>query len=182
MQGSGTELGWYTTAFTTILWSWREWAGPAVRECSPWATQGFWRRLLSWREKHFRCLPHIFLPLSPFSFLFVLPPYVLYIALIFFLSWFGGPETIKRCSHYRGMLKERFLCFTQAYSSSLPFPILWLNQSSFTTIISPPLQARQYTDVAKFSLKCLACGTGLQGQSEAQRHAMETGHINFGEV
>ncbi|CAI8053835.1 Ubiquitin thioesterase OTU1 [Geodia barretti] len=43
-------------------------------------------------------------------------------------------------------------------------------------------QARQYTDVAKFSLKCLACGTGLQGQSEAQRHAMETGHINFGEV
>ena len=43
-------------------------------------------------------------------------------------------------------------------------------------------QARQYTDLANFSLRCLVCGQPLQGQTDAQSHAMATGHINFGEV
>lgn len=43
-------------------------------------------------------------------------------------------------------------------------------------------QARQYTDLAGFSLRCLVCGKALTGQTDAQSHATLTGHINFGEV
>lgn len=43
-------------------------------------------------------------------------------------------------------------------------------------------QARQYTDVTKFSLRCLVCGTALTGHTDAQTHAQRTGHVNFGEV
>lgn len=41
--------------------------------------------------------------------------------------------------------------------------------------------SRQYTDVAKFSLRCLVCQKALTGQVAAQDHAKSTGHINFGE-
>uniref|UniRef100_A0A8C4NJ42 Ubiquitin thioesterase OTU n=1 Tax=Eptatretus burgeri TaxID=7764 RepID=A0A8C4NJ42_EPTBU len=43
-------------------------------------------------------------------------------------------------------------------------------------------QRRQYTDLGRFTLRCLACQRGLTGQREAQQHAQETGHVNFGEV
>ena len=43
-------------------------------------------------------------------------------------------------------------------------------------------QKRAFTDLAGFSLRCLACQTPLKGQTEAQAHAKETGHTNFGEV
>lgn len=42
--------------------------------------------------------------------------------------------------------------------------------------------SRQYTDVDKFTLKCLQCDTQLKGQNAATIHAKETGHTNFGEV
>lgn len=42
-------------------------------------------------------------------------------------------------------------------------------------------QARQYTDVGSFQLRCLACSKLLVGQKEAQSHAKSTGHTNFGE-
>lgn len=42
--------------------------------------------------------------------------------------------------------------------------------------------SRQFTDVDKFTLKCLVCQSFLKGQIEAQTHAKETGHMNFGEV
>lgn len=42
--------------------------------------------------------------------------------------------------------------------------------------------SRQYTDVNKFTLKCIDCDCFLKGQTEAQQHAQKTGHINFGEV
>ena len=42
-------------------------------------------------------------------------------------------------------------------------------------------QSRQFTDVGSFTLRCLICQKSLRGQSEAQSHAKETGHINFGE-
>ncbi|KAL3276896.1 hypothetical protein HHI36_012267 [Cryptolaemus montrouzieri] len=42
--------------------------------------------------------------------------------------------------------------------------------------------SRQYTDVNKFTLKCMICGIHLSGQVEAQQHAKGTGHANFGEV
>ncbi|XP_043932392.1 ubiquitin thioesterase OTU1 [Protopterus annectens] len=41
---------------------------------------------------------------------------------------------------------------------------------------------RQFTDVNRFSLRCMVCQKGLVGQSEAREHARETGHTNFGEV
>ncbi|XP_060524178.1 ubiquitin thioesterase Otu1 isoform X2 [Cylas formicarius] len=42
--------------------------------------------------------------------------------------------------------------------------------------------SRQFTDVNKFTLKCLVCNTFLKGQVEAQHHAKATSHMNFGEV
>lgn len=41
--------------------------------------------------------------------------------------------------------------------------------------------SRQFTDVGKFTLRCLVCQKSLIGQREAQEHAKNTGHINFGE-
>ena len=42
--------------------------------------------------------------------------------------------------------------------------------------------SRQFTDVQNFSLRCLVCNAGLRGNSQAQSHAQETGHLNFGEI
>ncbi|XP_045765924.1 ubiquitin thioesterase OTU1 [Maniola jurtina] len=42
--------------------------------------------------------------------------------------------------------------------------------------------SRQFTDLNKFTLKCMICDKLLKGQVEAQRHAKETMHTNFGEV
>jgi ubiquitin thioesterase OTU1 len=42
--------------------------------------------------------------------------------------------------------------------------------------------SKQYTDVDRFSLKCLQCQELLNGQIEAQQHAKSTGHMNFGEI
>uniref|UniRef100_A0A8C5S9X7 Ubiquitin thioesterase OTU n=1 Tax=Laticauda laticaudata TaxID=8630 RepID=A0A8C5S9X7_LATLA len=41
---------------------------------------------------------------------------------------------------------------------------------------------RQFTDVNRFTLRCMVCQKGLTGQVEAREHAKETGHTNFGEV
>lgn len=38
-----------------------------------------------------------------------------------------------------------------------------------------------YTDTASFSLKCNTCGTALTGEKQATKHAMSTGHTDFGE-
>lgn len=42
--------------------------------------------------------------------------------------------------------------------------------------------SRQFTDVNKFTLRCMVCDSLLTGQTEAQQHAKSTGHTNFGEV
>ncbi len=42
--------------------------------------------------------------------------------------------------------------------------------------------SRQFTDTTHFSLRCLICNKCLTGQTEAQGHAKDTGHMNFGEV
>lgn len=41
---------------------------------------------------------------------------------------------------------------------------------------------RQYTDMNRFTLRCMVCQKGLTGQAEARDHAKETGHTSFGEV
>lgn len=42
--------------------------------------------------------------------------------------------------------------------------------------------SRQFTDLNKFTLKCMVCNKFLTGQVEAQKHAKETMHTSFGEV
>lgn len=42
--------------------------------------------------------------------------------------------------------------------------------------------SRQFTDVDKFTLKCIQCDSKLKGQNQATLHAKETGHTQFGEV
>lgn len=42
--------------------------------------------------------------------------------------------------------------------------------------------SRQFTDVNRFTLRCIQCDVLLTGQVEAQSHAKSTGHTNFGEV
>lgn len=41
--------------------------------------------------------------------------------------------------------------------------------------------SRQYTDVNRFTLKCLDCGCIMIGQTQAQEHAKSTAHTNFNE-
>jgi hypothetical protein len=41
--------------------------------------------------------------------------------------------------------------------------------------------ARQFTDTAKFTLRCGVCALGLVGEKEAVEHAKATGHQNFAE-
>eukprot|EP00045_Choanoeca_perplexa_P001609 m.20883 g.20883 ORF g.20883 m.20883 type:complete len:330 (-) comp11063_c0_seq1:97-1086(-) len=43
-------------------------------------------------------------------------------------------------------------------------------------------QQRLFTDTSGFELRCLVCNKLLKGQTGAQAHAKETGHMNFGEV
>lgn len=40
---------------------------------------------------------------------------------------------------------------------------------------------RQFTDVKRMTVKCLACNKAFATTTEANEHAKKTGHINFGE-
>ncbi|KDR09586.1 ubiquitin thioesterase OTU1 [Zootermopsis nevadensis] len=42
--------------------------------------------------------------------------------------------------------------------------------------------SKQYTDLDRFTLKCIHCQELLSGQIQAQQHAKATGHMNFGEI
>ena len=42
--------------------------------------------------------------------------------------------------------------------------------------------SHQYTDVQKFTLKCLVCNIQLSGSEAARIHAKETAHQSFGEI
>lgn len=42
--------------------------------------------------------------------------------------------------------------------------------------------SRQFTDVANFTIRCMICDVRLRGDAEARSHAVETGHVNFGEI
>lgn len=48
-------------------------------------------------------------------------------------------------------------------------------------LVAQARAARQFTDTAKFTLRCGVCGSGLRGEKEALEHARETGHQNFQE-
>jgi len=57
-----------------------------------------------------------------------------------------------------------------------------LYQAKALEVASELKNKRQFTDLSGFSLRCLVCSTPLTGQTQAQQHAKETGHTNFGEV
>ncbi|KAH8270359.1 hypothetical protein KR018_008716 [Drosophila ironensis] len=42
--------------------------------------------------------------------------------------------------------------------------------------------SRQFTNVDKFTVRCMQCDVMLVGKDQAQRHAEETGHNQFGEI
>jgi hypothetical protein len=42
-------------------------------------------------------------------------------------------------------------------------------------------RAHKYTDTAGFTLRCIICREGMQGQAAAVAHAKATGHDSFGE-
>lgn len=79
------------------------------------------------------------------------------------------------------VLKRKF--FAQGGAVKTIFPITddtVLGQAK--QIAEEAKSSRQYTDVNRFSLKCIQCDSLLVGQVEAQEHAKATGHTNFGEV
>jgi len=48
-------------------------------------------------------------------------------------------------------------------------------------LVSQLKSRHYYTDTATFDLRCAVCGTGLKGEKGAREHAMQTGHVEFGE-
>ena len=42
--------------------------------------------------------------------------------------------------------------------------------------------AGDYTDTARYLLKCEDCGTRFEGNTQVQRHAHLTGHVNFNQI
>ncbi|BDA47793.1 probable ubiquitin thioesterase OTU1 at C-terminar half [Coccomyxa sp. Obi] len=48
-------------------------------------------------------------------------------------------------------------------------------------LVAKSHKARQFTDTANFTLRCLVCQLGVKGEKEALLHAKATGHQNFGE-
>jgi len=53
--------------------------------------------------------------------------------------------------------------------------------AAFAALVKSQHDARQFTNTATFSLRCLVCREGLVGQKEAAAHALKTGHASFGE-
>ncbi|KAF7793170.1 hypothetical protein EIP86_004279 [Pleurotus ostreatoroseus] len=48
--------------------------------------------------------------------------------------------------------------------------------------LADKLRAKKaYTNTATFDLRCQVCRKGLKGEKEARQHAMDTGHVEFGE-
>ena len=75
------------------------------------------------------------------------------------------------------------LCPACCYAQCTHAHILWLCCSTVKwSYMSFTPQARQYTDISRFTLRCLVCSVSLTGHEDAQNHARATGHTNFGEV
>ncbi|XP_014215187.1 ubiquitin thioesterase OTU1 [Copidosoma floridanum] len=59
------------------------------------------------------------------------------------------------------------------------------NETVYVQALSLAQEAQsshQFTDVNRFTLKCIDCDVKLSGSEAAQKHAKETGHRKFGEV
>jgi ubiquitin thioesterase OTU1 len=67
-------------------------------------------------------------------------------------------------------------CFTQVGSADATTEAAGAEQ-----LVAACHQARQFTDIANFTLRCGVCQIGLKGEKEAVEHAKATGHQNFSE-
>eukprot|EP00879_Flechtneria_rotunda_P011124 GHRR01011621.1.p1 GENE.GHRR01011621.1~~GHRR01011621.1.p1 ORF type:complete len:261 (+),score=91.75 GHRR01011621.1:25-783(+) len=54
-------------------------------------------------------------------------------------------------------------------------------ESGAQKLVAACHEARQFTDIANFTLRCGVCQIGLKGEKEAVEHAKATGHQNFAE-
>ena len=54
-------------------------------------------------------------------------------------------------------------------------------QTAAAKLVASSHDARQFTDMAKVTLRCGVCQLGLTGEAEAVKHAKATGHQNFAE-
>lgn len=77
--------------------------------------------------------------------------------------------------------------FLEPFNGDSPRTLFSVEEETFVYEMAQRLaeeakSSRQYTDVNKFTLRCMQCDTQLKGQKEATEHAKNTGHTNFGEV
>lgn len=77
--------------------------------------------------------------------------------------------------------------YLESFNGDNPRTLFSVDEEPFIFVMAQRLaeeakSSRQYTDVNKFTLRCMQCDTQLKGQKEATEHAKQTGHTNFGEV
>ncbi|KAK9839310.1 hypothetical protein WJX81_006947 [Elliptochloris bilobata] len=60
-------------------------------------------------------------------------------------------------------------------------PLLTLAERAAAELVSKAHEARQFTDIGNFTLRCGVCQVGVRGEKEAMEHAKVTGHSNFSE-
>ncbi|AFR98666.2 ubiquitin thioesterase OTU1 [Cryptococcus neoformans C23] len=100
---------------------------------------------------------------------------------------FGQDEYDSRCLlvysgiHYDAISLSPLPVSPASFHTTV-FPVT--DQTILTTAdkLVSQLRARHYyTDTANFDLRCAICKTGLRGEKGAREHAMQTGHVEFGE-
>ncbi|KAK4684105.1 ubiquitin thioesterase OTU1, partial [Tremellales sp. Uapishka_1] len=100
---------------------------------------------------------------------------------------FGEGEYDSRCVlvysgiHYDAITSSPVPVSPPAFHTTV-FPVSDPNILPAATKLVAQLKARHYyTDTSTFDLRCGICGTGLTGEKGAREHAMQTGHVEFGE-
>ena len=53
--------------------------------------------------------------------------------------------------------------------------------AAVAALVATAHSKHQFTDTSNFTLRCIVCREGLQGQAAAAAHAKLTGHTSFGE-
>ena len=85
---------------------------------------------------------------------------------------------------YTGIHYEAFaLSFGEKFPKETELTVFEASDESILVqvreLVGVSRKSRRFTDLAGFTLRCEICKTGLTGQSEAQKHAMQTGHSSF---
>lgn len=78
---------------------------------------------------------------------------------------------------------ERNGSSTELVISPLPTtsPVAELAALAAQELAQERKRSHAYTDVSKFTLRCMVCGKGIVGEKGAVQHAKETGHARFDE-